>query len=51
MTVSPKNLIWIKLFVAVFFFTSNKIFSQGNDRDKFNELYYESLGRTKNLIA
>ena len=52
MTVSPKNLIWIKLFVAVLFFLpSNKIFSQGNDRDKFNELYYESLGRTKHLYS
>ncbi|MBK9464886.1 MAG: hypothetical protein IPN56_08880 [Chitinophagaceae bacterium] len=52
MTASTKNIIWIKLFVSVLFFLpSNKIFSQGNDRDKFNELYYESLGRTKNLYS
>ena len=39
MTASPKNIIWIKLFVSVLFFlSSDKTFSQSNDRDKFNEL-------------
>ena len=52
MIASYKNITWIKLFVSgLFLLTSNTIFSQGNDRDKFNELYYESLGRTKNLYS
>lgn len=50
MSASGKKIICIKLLISVLFFLPvNKTFCQDSDRDRFNELYYESLGRTKIL--
>lgn len=46
-----KNIYPKTLFVALFLLTVNIAFGQSGENEKFNQLYFESLGRTKSLYS